>query len=533
MPSATALALLYLRTFAGVTQKDLTGLLGGKDEKLLSRYETGGKDLSREQLDDLLAPLGIPPEAVDLLLFTHAQLAQMTAAGAPAESPLDLDREELRDIDRACLTAAWTVAASLRPALVRRKRQEKESAARREAAEQVDALLAAPGEERRDLVGIFPEFQGWAVAERLCEESERAGDAAEALELAELALAAAGREGDGRLRAAAEGYSWAYAGDARRAAGDLAGAEAAFVRARERQEEAAAAVRQPFAGWRPPDLEASLRWEQQRFPAALALLDQARRLAEPDDLAVGRLLLKRADVLVRTGDLGAALATLEEAAPRVEAAEDLRCRFALRFSTADVLCQLERHAEAAALLPEVQELAGRLEKGGLAFVRALWLGARIDAGQGRPEEAVRTLELVRREFAERRLAQDAALASLDLAVLLLEAGRAAEVRELALGMSWILTARRISREASAALALFCRAAGQESASAALARQVRAELQRIGNASAAWPAKPPKRRVETVSPLSRLDRCGSPRPVPRTGAAEDDPPRRGLRGSEPW
>jgi hypothetical protein len=60
-PSATALALLYLRTFAEVTQKGLTALLGYTDKKLLSRYETGDKELSREQLEELVAPLGIPP----------------------------------------------------------------------------------------------------------------------------------------------------------------------------------------------------------------------------------------------------------------------------------------------------------------------------------------------------------------------------------------------------------------------------------------------------------------------------------------
>ncbi len=383
MRSATALALLYLRAFEDVTQEELTALLGYTDRKLLSRYETGGKELSREQLEDLLAPLGTedghepgrryPPEAVDLLLFTHAQLTQIVRSSEPepAASPLALGRDELRTIDRTCLTVAWTVADRLRPALVRLKRAAKAAAARREAEEQVHALLAAPRAEQRGLVEIFPQLQGWAVAERLGHESVRraAHDAAEALELAELALAVAGREEDEGLRAAAEGYGWAFAGNARRVANDFDSADAAFVRAKE-------------------------RWQ---------------------------------------------------------------------------------------------------DEGGISWVRILWLRARIDAGQGREDQAARTLELVRREFDQRKLAYDAALASLDLAVLLLDAGRTAEVRELAFSMAWIFRAKGIRREALASLSLFDEAARQEVASAALARQVSAALRKTGNGPASRPANRPKGR----------------------------------------
>lgn len=83
---------------------------------------------------------------------------------------------------------------------------------------------------------------------------------------------------------------------------------------------------------------------------------------------------------------------------------------------------------------------------------------------------------------------------MDLAVLLLEADRTAEVRELALSMAWIFRAQGIRREALAALSLFHEAAQQEAASAAQARQVRAELRRIGNGPASRPVKRPKGRA---------------------------------------
>lgn len=86
------------------------------------------------------------------------------------------------------------------------------------------------------------------------------------------------------------------------------------------------------------------------------------------------------------------------------------------------------------------------------------------------------LEQVRGEFSARQLPYEAALASLELALLWLQAGRLAEVRELARGMSWIFTAKKIQREALAALRLFCEAASQERATLELAQAAIQELQ---------------------------------------------------------
>jgi tetratricopeptide (TPR) repeat protein len=236
----------------------------------------------------------------------------------------------------------------------------------------------------------------------------------------------------------------------------------------------------------------SLRRAQHRFSESLALLEQARKLVEHDDRAVGHVLLNKEHVFERMGDLAAALATLKEAAPWIERAGDSRLRFLHRHKIVNNLWHLGRYEEAAALLPEVQELA-QTQKAALDSVRVLWLGARIAAGLGQADQAEHTLDLVRREFTGRKLAYDAALVSLDLAILLLEVGRTAEVRELAAGMAWIFREKRIHREVLAALALFCRAAQHEAASAALAREVRAEVHRLGS-SASRPKGRPKGRA---------------------------------------
>jgi hypothetical protein len=91
-------------------------------------------------------------------------------------------------------------------------------------------------------------------------------------------------------------------------------------------------------------------------------------------------------------------------------------------------------------------------------------------------EAMASLEQVRRYFTHHRLAYDAALSGLDLALVWLEVGRTAGVRELAAGMAWIFNAKKIEREALAALRLFCEAAEREGATAELTRQVIADVE---------------------------------------------------------
>ena len=81
------------------------------------------------------------------------------------------------------------------------------------------------------------------------------------------------------------------------------------------------------------------------------------------------------------------------------------------------------------MLPPVSALAARLGNG-LDLLRVSSLQGQIAAGLGRTDEAVTTLAGVRDEFLELGIVYDAALATLELAVVLAEQGRTAEVREL-------------------------------------------------------------------------------------------------------
>ena len=117
-------------------------------------------------------------------------------------------------------------------------------------------------------------------------------------------------------------------------------------------------------------------------------------------------------------------------------------------------------------------------------LRVGWLAARVAAGQGRKDEAVLGLEQVGRRFTDLKLPYESALSSLGLAVLWLEKGRTAEVQALALAMAWIFDAKRIRREALAALKLFRDAAEQEEATVELTRRVIADLEKAGGSGPA-------------------------------------------------
>jgi prolyl-tRNA synthetase len=101
----------------------------------------------------------------------------------------------------------------------------------------------------------------------------------------------------------------------------------------------------------------------------------------------------------------------------------------------------------------------------------VWLRGRIQAGLGRSREAQVLLAQARQGFDQRNMSWDVALALLEEAVLLLEEGRAAEVKVLAKELTTVFESKGVHREALAALRLFKEAAEHEAATAELARRV--------------------------------------------------------------
>jgi tetratricopeptide (TPR) repeat protein len=474
IPSALGLALSWLRNARGWSKLRLALALRFTDDSLLSRYERGDV-LSRENLESVLLPLDYPPEAIDVLLFAHRLIFYVLPA-EPA-STLALTAEERRRIARAVLASGWTAAEVTCDELIRRKRQEKLEAAQREAEAAWERLKAATPEVRRELIATFPEFHTVALVAQVCEASERA--AAHKVDLAkeraDLALYIAERvPGEASLQA--QSYSWAHIGNARRVATDFDAADEAFAQAWKLWHGGAGIEPELLPEWRLLDLEASLRREQHRFPQALALLDQARAVSGGDPVAAARILLKKERLFNRMGDFKRALAVLKEAEEFIQATGDPNLLFALRFNCADALCRLGKWGQAAKLLPWVCELA--VERSNeLELVRTGWLQAKVAAGQGRDEDAISRLEQVSEDFTDHKLPYEAALSSLDLALLWLKSGKNEEVAQLAVAMKWIFDAKRFDEAALEALGLFCEAARQETATVELAQRVIAELEK--------------------------------------------------------
>jgi len=489
VPSLYGRILQYLRSKLGIERKELARRLGWSEESRLGRLENGKEPLSREALEVILPQIPCAPEAVDVLLAADAMISSAPRPEPP--SPVALSECERWEVYRSALAAAWSLADALAAGLTRGLRQAKAARARQEAEDAFSRLMRCTPADRSALPAIFPEYRTWALAVRVAEASVAAAadDAEKALELAELACSIAARvEEEPGFCLRLQGHCLGRRANAWRVANDLDRAEEDFAGAWELWRTGSDADPPLLAEWQMLSLEASLRVPQQRYPEALDLLDRAMAAAGGDRAAEGRILLKREHVYEQSGDVERALAALAEAAPVIEGCGDARLAFLHRFKTARSLVQRGRFAEAAALWPQVVELAATQGKK-LERLRVRWVEGSLRAGLGERLEAMAIFVEVQREFTRLRLPYDAALVSLELAVLWMEAGQTVEVRELALEMAWIFKAKKIAREALAALRLFCDAAKRDAATLELARQVRAEIE-TARRSASRPERRP-------------------------------------------
>jgi len=474
-----ARTLRSLRRAYERTQKDIATALGLKDGSLLSQFENGHKLLSGEYLEEIAATLAVPPEGVESLLFAHRllDLAREADVETAEVSELALTARERRRIAHAAIAAGWTAAEVLWAELASAKRAAKVASAKREAEEQWLRLKALSMTERRELVTSYPELRNPALVARVCEASARAAadSVEEARKLADFARFIARQLPGGEARRAwAEGFCLGFVAFALRVATELDAADAVFKKAWQLWEYGERSESELLPEWRLHDLEGSLRRAQRLFPEAKACIDRAFALCGGEPAAAAHILLNKEHLFDTMGDTESALAALKEAGPFVEALGDPHLLFALRFNTVDNLCTLGRHAEAAELLPAVRELA--IEQGKQFHLRRLlWLASRVAAGQGRVQEAITGLEQVRQEFSD--MPYEAALVSLDLAVLYLKEGRTAEVRRLAIEMGRIFKAKGIAREELVALSTFCDAARHDTVTVELISQAITELER--------------------------------------------------------
>jgi tetratricopeptide (TPR) repeat protein len=471
IPPPEGAVLRFFRFSLGRLTEEVFGQKAGVSAQAVGRWESGREHLSRDRLEELLAPWQVPPEAIDAALFAHR------LAHPPPEpvSPVEPPEEDRRLIDQAAAAGGWSGAQTARAELTLDGRRRQAHAHRLWAAERWSRMARLPPQLQEDAVEmLLGDDRSWALAEKLCLASEKAAAdrAAEALRLARLAVRLAehcpGSEG-WRLRL--RGWCEPFLANSLRVGGDFTAAGGTFASADELWERGAAGDPAGLLdGTRRLDLKASLfMYQEELFEEARSLLDQALSSASSDQ-ARGRLLLKKATALEIAGEYEAALEVLDQAEPRIDGERDSRLFLVHRFNRMVNFLHLDRYEAAEPLLPLVETLTAELGNE-LDRVRARWLRGRCWAGLGRWEEALAALSEVRRYFRAEEIAYDFAVVSLEVAELHLKQGRTGLAQELAEEMLWIFKDQKIHKEALAALALFCRAARKEEAEAEWTRRL--------------------------------------------------------------
>ena len=271
-----------------------------------------------------------------------------------------------------------------------------------------------------------------------------------AFELAETALehldANATALGDEASRLGA--WLLAWQANLWRCAGDTARADDLFRRARKSWERAG---RDLFAEAELCDLEAALRTMERRFEEALRLLARSISLAriQGDSDVLVRSLLQRASILAYTGSAEATIPDLQLALEVLDDVQETYLHFAAWSHLSTAYALAGRHEKALETLPRAREL---VETTGSELVRYQldWTEGLARHGLGEVDAAERLFLEARAGFIDLAARENAALVSLDLAILYHERGRHLDASRLASEAVPVLEALGITGEAVAA-----------------------------------------------------------------------------------
>ena len=236
-------------------------------------------------------------------------------------------------------------------------------------------------------------------------------------------------------------------------------------------------VTDPLALAQIDHLEGSLRKDQRRFQEAEDLLARSAMLFQisGDAVETARVLLKIGELYFHRALLDRAIEMVEAALERLSPEEEPWLYLNGRHNLALYLAEAGRHAQAAGLVAADEDLYRRIPEPWLQL-RLSWLRGKIAAGLGEPAEAERLFRETRDGFVWQGNGYDAAMASLDLALLYLREGRTAEVQPLAAEMVALFESRDVHREALAAVRLFQEAAQREEVTAGVVREVAGRLE---------------------------------------------------------
>lgn len=252
--------------------------------------------------------------------------------------------------------------------------------------------------------------------------------------------------------------AWAELGNAHRVVGDLESAERALVTAADNLGEGS---QDPLLTARLLSLQASLLGDQRHFAEALGLL----RLAQEMYTEVGeageaaRVLVKRGIYTGYAGDTGAAIRLLADALAELDAddAPDPKVMVTAVHSLAWFLMDAEEWRQLRALLWKRRRLYEE-HAGPVLLAKRVWLEGRINAALGEFPRAEERLTAAIRALEASGLGYPAAIASLDLAAVLVRLDRSEQAIALVIQAGDAFFALGIAREALAAIRLLQQAA---------------------------------------------------------------------------
>ena len=340
-------------------------------------------------------------------------------------------------------------------------------------------LLQLPQEERlAKIERARRRFRGVLLAHRLLNEAKRqvpgqpqeAHDLAEAAEKVLLRTPHSPGYFDALTRAAA------YRANALRAGGRLREAAERMACARSfiRHEHVTELLVYAEVDW----LEGVLRKDERRPQEAEALLTRSAALFElaGEKTEASRPLLALGAMYHHQQQLAKAIETTEAALAFLGPESEPRLYLCGRHNLALFYVESGRYEAAAALLTDdealYQEFPDRW-----TTLRKLWLAGKIALRTGELADAETAFLHVRSGFLEQGISYDAAMVSLDLALVYLQQSRTTELKTLAEEMHAVFASEDVHREAVAALLLFQNAARREAVTSELVEEMITYLRR--------------------------------------------------------
>jgi tetratricopeptide (TPR) repeat protein len=373
--------------------------------------------------------------------------------------------------------------------LARHAVDEKEKAAQAE--RDLRDLLQLPQEERLATIDrARRRFRGILLAHRLLNEARRhipedpqeVHDLGEAAEKVLLRTPSSPGYFDALTRATA------YRANALRAGGKLREAAERMACARSfiRHEHVTELLVYAEVDW----LEGVLRKDERRFQEAERLLVRSAALFNlaGEHIEASRPLMALGLAYYDQQHLAKAIATTRLALAFLGPESEPRLYLCGRHNLALFYVESGRYEAAAALLAAdealYQEFPDRW-----TTLRKLWLGGKIALRTGGLSEAETAFLQVRSGFLHQGIGYDAAMVSLDLALVYLQQCRTAELKALAEEMHAVFASEDVHREAVAALLLFQNAVRREAVTSELVEEISTYLRRArGNPAMRFQAR---------------------------------------------